>query len=282
MVPDRADTWTRMSYTGPNQPVAPIDDPYQMFQKLYGRLDDQESLKSVLDEVQMDLAKIRTLVSTEDRDLLDAQTTFVREMERELKTPSETEVGHAVPELEKGVKEENDNIPKITQMQIELLVNSFAADFTRIATFQFTNSVGQPRMRWLGIEEGQHELSHKPDSDKESQDKLIKINKWYCEQIAHLAKRLAETPEPGGNGSMLDNTTIVWTNELGKGNSHTLDNIPFVLVGGGLGYRTGRSLFYPNVPHNRLLMSLSHSFGHHVDSFGNSNFCGDGPLPALT
>src|SRR3712207_7601213 len=36
MVPDRADTWTRMVYAGPNQPIAPIDDPYQMFAKLYG------------------------------------------------------------------------------------------------------------------------------------------------------------------------------------------------------------------------------------------------------
>ena len=45
MVPDRADTWTRMSYAGPNKPLAPIDDPYQMFAKLYGRMKDQESLR---------------------------------------------------------------------------------------------------------------------------------------------------------------------------------------------------------------------------------------------
>ena len=63
--------------------------------------------------------------------------------------------------------------------------------------------------------------------------------------MAYLAKRLAETPEPGGGGSLLDNTLIVWTNELGKGNSHTLDNIPFVLVGGGLDFKMGRSLKYP-------------------------------------
>jgi hypothetical protein len=37
MVPDRADTWTRMVYAGPNKPIAPIDDPYQMFAKLYGQ-----------------------------------------------------------------------------------------------------------------------------------------------------------------------------------------------------------------------------------------------------
>ena len=53
------------------------------------------------------------------------------------------------------------------------------------------------------------------------------------------AKRLAETPEPDGDGTLLDNTLIVWTNELGKGNSHTLDDIPFVLVGGGCGFKMG-------------------------------------------
>ena len=58
MVPDRADTWTRMVYAGPNKPIAPIDDPYQMFAKLYGRMKDQESLKSILDDLQDDLKKV--------------------------------------------------------------------------------------------------------------------------------------------------------------------------------------------------------------------------------
>jgi hypothetical protein len=137
-------------------------------------------------------------------------------------------------------------------------------------------------MRWLGINEGQHDLSHEPDGNKEAQDKLTRINQWYCGQLAYLARRLAETPEPGGEGSLLDNTLIVWTNELGKGNSHTLDNIPFVLVGNGLGFRMGRFLKYPRVPHNRLLLSLAHGFGHRIRRFGNPDFCGDGPLPNLT
>jgi hypothetical protein len=184
--------------------------------------------------------------------------------------------------LEPGVKKENDNIPRTSKMQIDLMVNSFAADFARVATLQFTNSVGQARMRWLKITEGQHELSHKPDNDRESQDKLTRINQWYCEQLTYLAKRLAETPEPGGSGSLLDNTLILWTNELGKGNSHTLDNIPFVLVGNGLDFRMGRSIKYPRVPHNRLLLSLAHGMGHRLKTFGNPDFCGQGILPSLT
>ncbi len=282
MVPDRADTWTRMIYSGPNKPVAPIDDPYQMFAKLYGRMKDQEHLKSILDDLQEDLNKVRSVVSTEDRHLLDEHAGFVREMEQELKASKKQDVGHAVPELEPGVKAENDNIPRISKMQIDLMVNSFAADFARVASLQFTNSVGGARMRWLKINEGHHELSHHPDSDKDAVDKLTRINKWFCEQMAYLAKRLAETPEPGGGGSLLDNTLLVWTNELGKGNSHTLDNIPFVLVGNGLDFKMGRSIKYPKLPHNRLLLSLAHGMGHRIKTFGNPDFCGAGPLPNLS
>ena len=281
MVPERADTWTRMVYAGPNKPIAPIDDPYQMFGKLYGRSKDRESLKSILDDLREDFKKVESKVSVEDRRLLEEHATFVREMEAELKE-TKADTGHAVPELEPGVREDNDNIPKISKMQIDLMVNGFVADFARVATLQYTNSVGNARMRWLGVTEGHHELSHNPDTDKSSVEKLTKINTWYCEQLAYMAKRLSETPEPGGGGSLLDNTLIVWTNELGKGNSHTLDNIPFVLVGNGLDFKMGRSLKYPKVPHNRLLISLAHGMGHRIDKFGNTNFCGDGPLPKLT
>ncbi len=278
MVPDRADTWTRMVYAGPNKPIAPIDDPYQMFNKLYGRLKDQESLKSIMDALQTDLEKVQSVVSVEDRKLLEEHASFVRDMEVELKSTAEQELDHAVPEIEPGVKEDNENMPKLTQMQIDLLVRSFTADFARVATFQFTNSVGQARMKWLGVNEGEHELSHEPDSNEGAQEKLTKIKKWYCEQLAYLAKKLAETPEPGGQGSLLDNTLIIWTNELGKGNSHTLDNIPFVMVGNGLDYRMGRSLKLGKVAHNRLLLALADSFGHRISTFGNPDFCGEGPL----
>ncbi len=55
-------------------------------------------------------------------------------------------------------------------MQIDLMVNSFQNDFARVATLQMTNSVGQAKMRWLGIDEGHHELSHEPDSNEKAQN----------------------------------------------------------------------------------------------------------------
>ena len=223
------------------------------------------------------MKKVGDNVGAADKKLLEEHATFVRDMEKELKEQKATSnVGHAVPKLEPGMKKVNDNMPQISKAQIDLLVNSFAADFARVATYQITNSVGGARMKWLDVNEGHHELSHEPDTNEKAQEKLVKINKWYCEQMAYLAKRLSETPEPGGSGSLLDNTLIVWTNELGKGNSHTMDNIPFVLVGGGLDFKMGRALKYAKVPHNRLLMALAHGFGHTVKTFGNPAQCGGG------
>jgi hypothetical protein len=266
-----------MSYAAANKPITPISDPYQMFQKLYGQRQDREHLASVLDEITADLKKLGENIAAEDRRLLEEHAEYVREFEQELKTQAKAS-SHPEPKLEPGIKLENDNMPILSKLQIDLLVSSFIADFARVATYQITNSVGQARMKWLGINETHHHLSHEPDSNKPVYEQMIKINTWYAEQLAYMCKRLAETPEPGGQGSLLDNTTIVWTNELGKGNSHTLDDVPFVLVGGGLNFKMGQARKYKQIPHHRLLLAIAHSFGHHIKTFGNPNYCGDGPL----
>ena len=282
LVPDRADTWTRWIYAGPNQPVAPIADPYRMFHKLYGRARANRQLAGVLDAVRDDLSRLRGELPAEDRRLLDEHAALVSDLEKQLAVELAAD-SHAVPRIEPGVVLENDRMPAISRMQTELLVAALAADFTRIASIQFTNSVGGARFRWLGVEEGQHDLSHEPNSNTAAQEKLTRINAWYAEEVAHLARRLAETPEPGGDGTLLDHTTIIWTNELGEGNSHTLDNIPWVFLGGGLGFKTGQAIDFPKVPHNRLHLAVAHAMGHtELRTFGNPDFCGDGPLTGLS
>ena len=277
-VTDRADPWTRMSYAGPNQPVAPVSDPYQMYEKLYGRVEDEASLRSVLDDVRGDLARVRRLVSAEDRAQLEQHESLVRQMERELADTRDRALRAGPPELDRGIADQNDNVPRLSRMQIDLLVNSLVNDMARVATLQYTKSVGQARMKWLDISDNHHSLSHEPDGNKDAGAKLVKINTWFAGEIAHLLGRLQATPEPGGGGTLLDHTLVVWANELGKGNSHTLDNIPFVLLGGGAGFRMGRSLKLEGVPHNRLHLALAHAFGHRIGTFGLPSLCQGGPL----
>jgi hypothetical protein len=132
-----------------------------------------------------------------------------------------------------------------------------------------------------------HDLSHEGDSNAGAVESIIEINTWYARQYAHILQRLSEVPE--GDGTMLDNTLVVWVNELGKGNSHTLRNVPFVLGGnvknddGTPHFRTGRYVQFDgdNTSHNDLWVSLCQAYGIETDVFGDAAYC-DGPLPNLT
>ena len=280
-VPNRADPWTRMSYVGNNRPVAPIDDPGQMFQKLYGGAKDRKNVASVLDFVRDDLKRVSKKLSTEDRALLEEHLEQVSQLEKDIQAAqTQQKLVHPEPEIDPDIELVNDNTPEISRMQIDLLVNSLANDMARVASLQFMRSVGQARMRWLDIQEGHHSLSHEPDKNQDAYSKLKRINEWFAGELAYLVKRLSETPEPSDTGkSMLDNTQIVWVNELGKGNSHTLSNIPFVLIGGGAGFKTNRALDLKNVAHNQLWLALAHGLGHtQLETFGTKRYCSNGPL----
>ena len=279
-VPHRADPWTRMCYAGDNQPVAPVNDPQQMLAMLYGGMKEKGNLTSVLDDVREDLKQVSGKLGAEDRVLLDQHLSLVRDLEAKLQEPdANAELAHPAPDLDPDIELVNDNTPAISRMQIDLMVNAMANDMSRIATLQYMRSVGQARMSWLGIGEGHHGLSHEPDENKGAVEKLIKINEWFSGELAYLTKTLADTPEPGADGSMLDHTTIVWLNELGKGNSHTLDDIPFVLLGGKqTGFKMGRQLQLGGTPHNRLWLSIAHAFGHNLEAFGRPEHCEGGGL----
>jgi hypothetical protein len=280
-VPNRADPWTRMCYAGSDKPVAPIDDPGQMFQKLYGGAQDRKLVASVLDRVHNDLRSVVGKLSPEDRTLLEEHMEQVRQLEKDIAAAeAQSELTHPEPEIDPEIELVNDNTPAISRMQIDLLVNALANDMARVASLQYMRSVGQARMRWLEIQEGHHSLSHEPDNNAEAYDKLKRINAWFAGELAYLTKRLAETPEAGGaGGSMLDHTQIVWVNELGKGNSHTLNNIPFLLIGGGAGFKMNRALDLDDAPHNRLWLALAHGLGHEgLQTFGTEKYCTDGPL----
>jgi hypothetical protein len=132
------------------------------------------------------------------------------------------------------------------------------------------------------VNEEHHELSHAGDEDAAAREKLITINAWHAEQLKYLLDGLAMSEEPDGT-SLLDNTLVLWGNELGAGNSHSYTNIPWLLAGGAGGaLRMGRYLQFEDRPHNDLLVSVCNAMGlADTTTFGIPGVC-TGPLPNLT
>src|SRR5204862_5426350 len=128
-------------------------------------------------EVGGDLKKVSKLISADDRRMLDQHESLVRQMEKEIAEAGRQKLRVTPPTLEEGIADQNDNVPRLSRMQIDLLVNSFVNDMARVATLQYTKSVGQARMNWLDIKDGHHGLSHEPDKNEEAVAKLTKINK---------------------------------------------------------------------------------------------------------
>lgn len=282
--------WSRMSYLGAGQPVPPENNPMNMFNRLFGNFMAPTTTvdtlavqrKSVLDAVRGEIGSLNGKLGASDRAKLDAHLTAVRDVELRLTATATQPSGSgcvkpgAPPQMDYY---SNANYPAVGKLQMDLLVMALACNLTRVATLQWSNSVSQKSFPFLGFSDTHHDLSHYGDSDTTANTKITKINTWYAEQYAYLIGKMAAITE--GGGSLLDNSIVLWGNELGKGNSHTRYDIPFVMAGSGGGYfRTGRYLKYSGAFHNNLHVSCLNAMGINTNTFGNPAYC-TGPLPNL-
>ena len=103
--------------------------------------------------------------------------------------------------------------------------------------------------------------------------KVLKINVWYAQQVAYLARALARLP--AAEGTVLDNSLVVWGNELATG-PHTLDDIPVVLLGKAAGRlkSTGLIIDQGLQDYHRLGTSLLNVMGVPATGLGEAPDCG--------
>lgn len=286
-----ADNWGRMIYRTEDQPLPPEDEPKAVYDRVFSDLHTdpaelarvRERRASILDAVSGEYTRLQGRLGSADRARLDSHLTAIREIEKRLTGPALAASSECTdPALAPVASRENDAYPAVGAQQLELLVMALACDITRVASLQWSRSVSQTRFTWLGINEGHHELSHLSDDDAVAVTKLTQINQWYAAQFATLIGKLKAIPE--GDGTMLDNTLLLWCNELAKGNIHRHSDAPYVLAGrAGGGLRTGRFLSYADgatVPHNNLLVSLLNAMGLPDTTFGKAEWC-QGPLSGL-
>ncbi len=277
---------SRMSYLGPDQPVPPDDDPWNVFQRLFTDLQtDPEALKKlranrhkVIDAIKPDYDSLRVKLGPEDRQKIEAHLTAIEEIEKRLDAPGIIGGLCQVPTVGNPVAiYENDNFPAIGKMQLDLLAMGLACDLVRVASVQWSSVVqGGKVFTWLGLTKKHHDLSHSSLADPESEQALVDIGNWYAGQLAYFMGLLANIPE--GDGTVLDHTLILWCSDIAQGQTHSREDMPYVLAGGAGGaLQMGRYKKFSGDPHNNLLISICNAMDVPVSTFGNPKFC-SGPL----
>ncbi len=285
--------WNRMSLLGPDRPVAPEASPYKAFERLFKDFSAEPSAASkaverqqvVLRGVAENFRQLQAKLGAEDRQRLERHLQAVSEVEGRLGLKSKAALeACAAPALggELDVNK-NENFPTVGKLQMDLLVMALACDLTRVGSLMWNRSVGGTRFDWLdpSIDRGHHDYSHDGDTVTDTVEKLTKINVWYAEQFAYLLKSLNDIPE--GDGTMLDNTVVLWCNELSKGNSHSRNDNRYVIAGGAQHFKMGRFLkfdYKSEVRHNNMLLSLVQAMGIEDTSFGKADWC-TGSLPGM-
>ncbi|MEE2780258.1 MAG: DUF1552 domain-containing protein [Myxococcota bacterium] len=281
------DVWGVCCYAGPGQPIPPENDPSRVFQRLFGggaqgveaitRLHAQR--RSVLDLVLGDFKALEQRVGADDRAKLELHQTAIRDLEIRLQAQ-----GSAGPGCSPGAAPQAydltdpDQFEAIGRAQIDLMVQAFACDLTRVGTVQWSAANGDQIFSDLGLDMGHHGITHEVWDDMVTQH-LVDIDAWYARQFAYLLDALAAVPE--GAGTLLDQTLVVWVNELDEGYGHSFSNMPYVLAGGAGGQlSTGRCLSFNETSHTDMLVSVLQLMGLSVETFGQPEYC-SGPLVGL-
>lgn len=281
---------SRMIFSGDNSPINPDPFPDSVFDTIFGGgpsgpISPEELARlrarkqSVLDVVKDDLRRFSSRLGADDQIKLDRHLTGIESIENRLYQDPPSCEGPMVAALDPDL---NENFPALSDSMIELVTAALACDQTRIASIQYDQTWSRIRHSWLGGQyDGQshHALSHS------SGGLTFDIHHWYAQQVAKLLAALDASPDPLGQGSVLDNTLVVWGREMAL-YSHSRHPLPIVIAGGAAGGipTGGRYLDYGGYNENghaKMLVSICHAMDQR-DINGVGDFQPDsGPLSGL-
>lgn len=273
-----------ISWESASRPLTRELDPRLVWDRLFGgsAVLDARSRRlrgNLLDHVLEDARDVRRRLSRDDRPKFDEFLDSVRAVEQRL----EYAAGGERPPVDPASfdAEPPAGIPRDPRehvaLMLDMLVLAFRTDSTRVASFMFANDVSNRNFSFLdGVKGGHHELSHH-EGKAEKLEQYRRITRWHVGQFVGLVERLAAIPE--GEGTLLDSTMLLCGSSMSDGNSHSPDNLPILVAGGGGGtIAGGRHLaFEGDRPLCDLHLALAQRMGLAIDAFGDST----GPLPDL-
>jgi hypothetical protein len=234
--------------------------------------------KSILDRVRDEAAGLSRSLPAGDRAKLEEYLTSVREVERRVapmrkeKSSGDARASAAgrppltIPRPENGLPED---VREHMRLMCDVVALGFQTDTTRIATLLLCRDLSGLFYPFLDVRTAHHASSHDDRSEG-----YLRVTQFYVGQLAYLASKLDAMPE--GEGTVLDNTCLMFTNSMFSGSKHDASRVPLVLAGGlGGALETGRTLEYRDADDGRrklcsLYLSLMDRMGVRLDRFGDA------------
>ena len=265
-----------LSWRTATTPLPMESDPRAVFERLFGSSDSTDPAerqarlredRSVLDAVRDKVARLHRELGVGDRARLGEYLDAIRDIERRIGL-AEAQSARELPHVERPV-----GIPSTfeehAKLMFDLQVLAYQTDMTRVITFMLGREVSSRAFPEIGVPDAHHPLSHH-QGDQEKIAKLIKVDAYHVQMFAYYLSRLRDTPD--GDGSLLDNSAILYAGGISDGNSHSHDDLPVLIAGGGGGALTGgRHLrVAPDTPIANLYVTLLEVMGISVGQVGDS------------
>ena len=253
-------------------------NPRAVFERLFGasdstdskvRLLDIQNDRSVLDSVMRKIEGLKMRVGAGDRVKVNQYLEAVRDVERRIQL-AEKQVERELPEVVRpagvpGTFEEH------AKLMFDLQVLAFQTDLTRVGTYLEARELSARTYPEIGAPEPHHPASHH-GNDPEKLERLSKLNVFHISLFAYYLERLKETQD--GDGTLLDNTLLLYGSGMSDGNVHLMYDVPTLVVGSKktFGIEGGRHLRKPKgTPLTNLQLTLMEKMGVHMENFGDSN-----------
>lgn len=267
---------TTISYRTPTMALPVEIDPRAVFERLFGVADSTDRASrlarisrnaSLLDSVTEEVARLNGQLAATDRTKLSGYLESLREVERQIQM-AEEQSDRELPSVDKPAGVPN-TFAEHAQLMGDLLVLAYQTDLTRVATFMLAEEVSSRAYPEAGVPDSHHALSHHQNV-LSNIDRLGKLNAFHMKQFAHVVGKLKSIPD--GDGTLLDQTMLIYGTGISDSNAHLHDDLPIALVGGrAVGIKGGRHIRYPKeTPVTNLWLTVLDKMGVPVDTLGDS------------
>jgi hypothetical protein len=266
-----------ISWRSPTTPMPPEINPRIVFERLFGTEDFHVDAatrarragyrRSILDLVQEDTKRLSATLGQADRRKMDEYLTSVREIETRIQR-AEGENRAEQPGVDKP-----EGIPvkfgDYVSLMFDLQLAALRADLTRVSTIMIGREGSMRTYPEIDIADSHHPLTHHRNNP-DFIEKVTQINTYHVGLFGRFLGKMKTTAD--GDGTLLDNSLIVYGSGISDGNRHTHENLPILVAGRGGGQvRPGRHVAYEKeTPVANLYMTMLDRAGVHPESIGDS------------